>query len=62
MHTRANIPLHDIELQVNPEFTVNDARSNSPGPPRDSLSEVFHDEIDAWARHAMGTNGFGDLP
>jgi hypothetical protein len=27
---------------------------------RDSLSEIFLDEIDAWARQALAANGFGD--
>jgi hypothetical protein len=27
---------------------------------RDSLSENFNDEIDAWARHCLASNGFGD--
>ena len=27
---------------------------------RDSLSEHFITEIDAWARQAMASNGFGD--
>jgi hypothetical protein len=27
---------------------------------RDSLSETFNDEIEAWARHALASNGFGD--
>jgi hypothetical protein len=27
---------------------------------RDSLSEIFLDEIDAWARRALAANGFGD--
>ncbi len=27
---------------------------------RDSLSEVFNEEIDAWARHCLASNGFGD--
>ena len=27
---------------------------------RDSLSEMFNDEIDAWARRALAANGFGD--
>ncbi|MGD8840410.1 MAG: hypothetical protein PVI70_12480 [Gammaproteobacteria bacterium] len=27
---------------------------------RDSLAENFNREIDAWARHALGANGFGD--
>jgi len=27
---------------------------------RDSLSEAFYDEIDAWARQALAANGFGD--
>jgi len=26
----------------------------------DSLSEMFNDEIDAWARRALAANGFGD--
>ena len=28
----------------------------------ESLFAVFVDEIDAWARHALAANGFGDLP
>ncbi len=27
----------------------------------DSLSLNFVEEIDAWARHALATNGFGDF-
>ena len=27
---------------------------------RDSLSENFNNEIEAWARQAMASNGFGD--
>ena len=27
---------------------------------RDSLSENFNEEIDAWARHCLASNGFGD--
>lgn len=27
---------------------------------RESLSESFNAEIDAWARHALASNGFGD--
>ena len=27
---------------------------------RESLSENFNDELDAWARHALAANGFGD--
>ena len=28
---------------------------------RDSLSENFVNEIEAWARHALAANGFGDF-
>jgi len=28
---------------------------------RDSLSENFINEIEAWARHALASNGFGDF-
>ena len=27
---------------------------------RDSLSENFNEEIEAWARHSLALNGFGD--
>jgi hypothetical protein len=27
---------------------------------RESLSENFNEEIDIWARRALGANGFGD--
>ena len=27
---------------------------------RESLSENFNRELEAWARHALGANGFGD--
>jgi len=27
---------------------------------RDSLSESFNEEIEAWARHCLASNGFGD--
>lgn len=27
---------------------------------RESLSENFNDELDRWARRALGANGFGD--
>ena len=27
---------------------------------RDAQSEMSFDEIDAWARHALAANGFGD--
>jgi hypothetical protein len=27
---------------------------------RESLSESFNAEIDAWTRHALASNGFGD--
>jgi hypothetical protein len=27
---------------------------------RDSLSENFNDEIEAWARHSLAANGCGD--
>ena len=29
-------------------------------PARDSLSENFNNELDAWARQALASNGFGD--
>ena len=44
---------HECEIvEFKPDFR------DDPG--RDSLSEIFHDEIDAWARHALALSGFGD--
>ena len=41
-----------------------DALDTSPAaeaePARESLFESFADEIDAWARQALASNGFGD--
>jgi hypothetical protein len=31
-----------------------------PHRDRESLSENFVDELDAWARHSFAANGFGD--
>ena len=27
---------------------------------RDSLSEIFNEDLDSWARRALGASGFGD--
>jgi hypothetical protein len=35
-------------------------QSRTQNRDRDSLSENFNDEIEAWARQAMAANGFGD--
>ena len=35
-------------------------QSRAQNRDRDSLSENFNDEIEAWARQAMASNGFGD--
>ena len=35
-------------------------RSRAQNRDRDSLSENFNNEIEAWARQAIASNGFGD--
>jgi len=35
-------------------------RQQDAATERESLSENFNREIEAWARHALGANGFGD--
>ena len=35
-------------------------QSRAQNRDRDSLSENFNNEIEAWARQAMASNGFGD--
>lgn len=54
-----------LKFDHSSEFAAQaDAVATAPAPEaepvRESLSEVFADEIDAWARHALAANGFGD--
>jgi hypothetical protein len=36
-------------------------QDRKPDRDRESLSENFNTELDAWARQAMASNGFGDF-
>ena len=42
------------------ECEVIEFKADSKAEGRDSLSENFNEEIDAWARRALAANGFGD--
>ncbi len=54
MENPANNVLSGIETDGdNVEFTPGSIN-------RDSLSEIFFNEIDAWARQTLAANGFGD--
>ena len=47
---------------VEPETTVEQSDDSREVATEDCCTpwETFHREIDAWARHALATNGFGD--
>jgi hypothetical protein len=44
----------NLEHQLDGEIVEFDFRH------RDSLAENFNEEIEAWARHSLASNGFGD--
>ncbi len=57
---------HDLEPKIDSEsshvtqqkFAI--VQSRTQNRDRDSLSENFNNEIEAWARQATASNGFGD--
>ena len=55
---------HDLEPESESSHTAQQklvcVQSQTQDRERDSLSENFNDEIEAWARHAIASNGFGD--
>ena len=52
--------LHAIEKQHGESAELEAVPASGTAFERDSLSENFHDELEAWARHALARNGFGD--
>jgi hypothetical protein len=48
----------EIDAAERPDCEI--VKFTSRGMTHDSLSEMFNDEIDAWARRALAANGFGD--
>ena len=57
-----NLALYDMKTVIDPA-DCKDCEINEMEPARttrDSLSENFNDELDAWARRALAANGFGD--
>ena len=60
----------DLAQNLEPEFDSESShvtqqkfaivQSRAQNRDRDSLSENFNNEIEAWARQAMASNGFGD--
>jgi hypothetical protein len=60
-NTARQISVEPVAEQRNPEKTkceVVEFTFATPEP--DSLSENFINELDAWARQALASNGFGD--
>jgi hypothetical protein len=53
-------PIFDSESNHITPKKIEIAQSRAQNRDRDSLSENFNDEIEAWARQAMASNGFGD--
>ena len=43
------------------ECEIIEFKPEQVGPGRESLSENFNQEIEAWARRALASNGFGDF-
>jgi hypothetical protein len=58
-NTAANID-SIIEFETNFEHQLDGDIVEFDFRHRDSLSEIFNAEIEAWARHSLASNGFGD--
>jgi hypothetical protein len=54
--------LHEVDCDRDrdPQKTSNIVKFRRGNHDRDSLSENFTNELDAWARQALAANGFGD--
>jgi len=50
---------HSLEFAAQAD-PVDTSPAPEAEPARESLFETFADEIDAWARQALASNGFGD--
>ena len=53
-------PEFDSESNHDTQQKLEIVQTRTQSRDRDSLSENFNDEIEAWARHAIASNGFGD--
>jgi hypothetical protein len=60
INIKDNGPVIEQEQTIilQPKATVVEIRSQDLD--QDSLSESFNSELDAWARHCLAANGFGD--
>ena len=53
--------MDEVHEQIGVEYTL-DELVEFAGASNDAVfpEEAFNEEIDAWARHALAANGFGD--
>jgi hypothetical protein len=58
--TRDELPGVDYDPDRYPQKGWNIVKLRRRNHDRDSLSENFTNELDAWARQALAANGFGD--
>ena len=58
---RAERVMHAVEALDEEYFECEVIEFDRDYRERESLSENFNDEIEAWARHALAANGFGDF-
>jgi hypothetical protein len=53
-------PEFDSESNHDTQQKLEIVQTRTQSRDRDSLSENFNNEIEAWARQAIASNGFGD--
>jgi len=53
-------PVDDSENSDVEQLELTVVQQQAQNRDRDSLSEIFNSELEAWARQAMAANGFGD--
>ena len=60
MKNEIEVDVFEESFDYRDECEVIEFKSDWNSDERDSLSEIFNEEIDIWARRALAANGFGD--
>ena len=60
MRNEIAVEYYEDSADYREDCEVIEFKTDSVNEERESLSEIFNEEIDIWARRALAANGFGD--